>query len=170
MLSDHAFISGLTPGGYIFNGVNMFGVGLMYSVFAQMGFFAYLMLNYIALSIFRRMELWKVLQVILTVIVLIDLVALPLIQFSHPKAWYIYATVPALLLVGAWVVGYFKVKATNASAWIPTLFFMIVVTSIEAVPAFKIDHVKDIVQMLIPLFACNAWQILKLHQLVRKAN
>lgn len=168
MISDVRFLEELTAGGFIFNGINFFGSGLMYSVFSQMGFFAYLMINYIALSIIRRMELWKVVQVILTIVVLVDLVVLPLIQFESPKAWYVYLVIPVLLSLGAYLVGYYKVKATNPSAWIPTLFFMIAATAIEAVPALKVDHFADIAQMMIPLFACNAWQILQLHKLVRK--
>lgn len=168
LISDREFMSGMDAGGFLFNAVKMFGAGTMYSVVSQMGFFAYLTLNYIALAIFGRKGLWKAVQAIVTIVVLVDLVILPLIQFEEPySAWY-YLPVPLFLAIGAWIVGHYKVKATNSSAWIPTLFFIITATSLEAVPALRENSLAVALQVLLPLFACNAWQIMKLHVLLRK--
>jgi KinB signaling pathway activation protein len=147
--------------------LNMIIIGATYSVFAQMGFFAYLTVNYIALYIIRRMEMWKIVQALLIIIVLVDLVVLRYILLDHDQSWVVFTITPIILLVAAWLVAWQKVKLTNKGAWIPTLFFMIVATTIEAVPGLKLLNAESTFFMMFPLFVCNAWQILKLHTLVK---
>lgn len=147
---------------------NMMIIGATYSVFAQMVFFAYLTLNYIALNIFKRMDVWKIIQVILIVVVLFDLVYLRYSLSTEPdQGWMPFAVMPAILLALSWLVAKRKVQLTNKTAFIPTLFFMIVATALEAVPALRMQGTTTFF-MMFPLFACNAWQILKLHTLVSK--
>jgi KinB signaling pathway activation protein len=169
MALDNFFVLHLKVDGYLFNLFNTSVTGMMFGAFALMGFFSYLMVNYIALSIIRKPDLWKAIQIILTIIVLIDLVALPLYLLEHPKAWYWYMIVPILLVAASLYVARMKVKATNANAWVPTMFFMIVGTAIEVYPALKIDSFKEISFMLVPVFVCNAWQIMQLHKLVKRS-
>ncbi len=137
----------------------------MFSVLSQMGFFAYLTLNYIALSIFRQPALWKTLQVIVILVVIFDLIYLPYSAEEASPLWtYVLLTV---LLVGlSALMANWKVRMTNRTAWIPTMFFLVAATALEAVPALQENNWNGIVTMMIPLFACNAWQILKLHTLV----
>jgi KinB signaling pathway activation protein len=146
--------------------INMVIIGSIYSVFAQMGFFAYLTLNYIALNIIKRMEMWKIIQVILITIVVFDLVYWRYSLSDQTQSWLEYTIMPLLLLTASWVVAWRKVKLTNKTAFIPTLFFMIAATAIEAVPALRLQA-ESTFFMMFPLFACNAWQILKLHTLVK---
>ncbi len=146
--------------------INMIIIGATYSVFAQMGFFAYLTLNYIALYILKRMEMWKIVQVILIVVVLFDLVYWRYSLSDSEQSWLVYMITPTILLIASWIVAWRKVQLTNKSAWIPTLFFMIAATAIEAVPALRLNP-ESTFFMMFPLFACNAWQILKLHTLVK---
>jgi KinB signaling pathway activation protein len=143
-------------------------IGLMFSVLSQMGFFAYLMLNYIALSIIKRPPMWKTVQVIFVVIVLIDLVVVRHLFFEESKGMAAYSVLPVLLLAASLVAAYFKSKATNHSAFVPTLFFLTVVTALEAIPALKMNDGFQTFFMIVPLFVCNTWQIMKLHQLVGK--
>lgn len=152
-ITDHEF-GFMGYKGIGFNFTTMVMGGLMFSVLSQMGFFAYLTINYIALSIFRRKYLWLVTQVIIIVIVLFDLV------------WFSYLTVSVILLIVSVGVTYWKVKMTNPTAWIPCLFFMIAATSIEALPGLQQNNWASILFMGVPLLACNTWQILQLHRLV----
>ncbi|HEY0827879.1 MAG TPA: KinB-signaling pathway activation protein, partial [Bacilli bacterium] len=135
-ISDHEFgFMGYKGMGFSFTTMVM--GGLMFSVLSQMGFFAYLMINYIALSIFRRKYLWLVTQVIIIVIVLFDLVYLPYLNFNEGEGWASYLIVPAILVAVSVGVTFWKVQMTNPTAWIPCLFFMIAATSIEAVPGVQ---------------------------------
>jgi KinB signaling pathway activation protein len=127
------------------------GTGMMFSVLSQMGFFAYLTLNYIVRGTFLKKRLWTVLQWILLAVAFVDAIYLRYVLFA-----------------AAFAVSYCKVKMTNASAFTPTMFFMFVFTLIEAVPALRLNNPSSTVLMVFPLAACNAWQILLLHKFVKQ--
>src|SRR5262249_29205264 len=56
--------------------------GCMISVYSQMGFFAYLTLNYIAIGLFKKG--WPYIQVLLTAIALLDLMFLRMLLVDRP--------------------------------------------------------------------------------------
>jgi KinB signaling pathway activation protein len=72
-----------------------------------------------------------------------------------------------VLLVGSLIVSYIKMKETNKGAFIPALFFMIVVTIVEWVPALRQNDLSWLILMLVPLFICNAYQLLTLHKILK---
>lgn len=157
--------------GLIDFGVGLIGsliAGLMFSVISQMGFFAYLTVNYMGLILFRRKSLWQGVQMILIVFVFVDVIILRHDMFAPNAPITGYIVWPLILLIYALAVAFFKVRATNASAWVPTLFFMFVVTVLEWVPALRENNSKSMLLMLIPLLLCNTWQIMQLHRLVQK--
>ncbi|SYX86352.1 KinB-signaling pathway activation protein [Paenibacillus alvei] len=145
--------------------------GCMISVYSQMGFFAYLTLNYIAIGLFKKG--WPYVQVLLTVIALLDLMFLRMLLGNRPEGvrggGYEDIVLGIVVLVLAVVVSYLKVKATNATALIPTLFFMIAITSVETLSALNIGNTATWF-VYIPLAICNAYQILMLHRLVGTAK
>ncbi|MCI1695243.1 KinB-signaling pathway activation protein [Aneurinibacillus aneurinilyticus] len=158
-------------GGFANFGMALIGsllAGLMFSVVSQMGFFAYLTLNYLALSVFRRKSLWIGIQIILIVFVFIDFVVLRHDIFAKHESMLTYTWLPLILLAYAVVVAYFKVRATNASAWVPTIFFMFVVTILEWIPALRENNPKSMIMMIVPLLLCNTWQIMQLHRILQK--
>ncbi|MBN3523708.1 KinB-signaling pathway activation protein [Paenibacillus apiarius] len=138
--------------------------GCMISVYSQMGFFAYLTLNYIAFGIFKKA--WPYVQVLLTVIVWLDLMFLRTLLAGDTVTNGVNDIILGIVvLVVALVVAYFKVKATNRSAFIPTLFLMIAVTTIETLSALTIGNMATWF-VYIPLAACNAYQVLILHRIL----
>ncbi|MFD1954074.1 KinB-signaling pathway activation protein [Paenibacillus thailandensis] len=147
-----------------FNAFMMALTGLMFGAFSHMGFFAYLTLNYIALSIFRKGYLWNALQ---GYSVVFAAVAMGYMLYSQHAAGWFYWSLPLGLLVCAGIVSWFKMKQTNKSAFIPSLFLLFTVTFIESWPALQGElNVSAIVFMMVPLFACNAYQILMLHRVL----
>lgn len=50
------------------------------------------------------------------------------------------------------------------------VFFMIVVTALEALPAIREDDAASTIFMIIPLLACNAWQILILQKVLQTSK
>jgi len=152
-----------------FNAGMMLIVGAMFGVFSQMGFFAYLTLNYIAQSIFGKQYLWSALQSYTTAFAAFFL-AYVLFDRRDVFGDWLYWTLPLLLGAGSWAVASVKAKQTNASAFVPTLFLMFVGTLVETWPSFGEDsNTNAVFFMLIPLFACNAYQILMLHRLLKPA-
>nr|WP_245247320.1 MULTISPECIES: KinB-signaling pathway activation protein [unclassified Paenibacillus] len=144
--------------------------GATISVLSQMGFFAYLILRFLFMGMFRRKWIWDMLQVIIIVIVLFDLVYLRYSGSDGQTAWAGYLVLPVILTIASFIVSWWKVKLTNQNAWTPTLFFMIAVTAIEAIPSLRLDNPASTIFMLVPLFACNTWQILILPKVLGTTN
>lgn len=145
----------------------LFGASMI-AVLSHMGFFAYLTVRFVAMSLFRgKVFYWSILQVIITFIALFDIVYLRYTAaVDRGGDWIQYIALPVIIVIISIAVSYWKVKETNSNAWIPTLFFMTVVTILEAIPAFNLDEATYTIIMVAPLLACNAWQIMLLHRLL----
>lgn len=157
-----------SPGLNTMNVINLILAGATISVVSQMGFFSYLIFRYIIVGIIRKKRIWEYIQLILIAEGIFFLTHLRYLFFDFPRSsWMEAITLPAVLLVIAIAVSYWKVKMTKPSAFIPTMLFMFVVTLVEAIPALRLDSPPSYVFMLTPLIVCNAWQILKLHRIIR---
>ncbi len=144
--------------------------GCTISVVALMGLFAYMTLNYMALSIFKSGSLWKSVQVFFIIFTFFDMVYLRYNTLSRGESLWPYFIEPTGLLLVSILFAYVKVKLTNATAWIPTIFFLFVVTAIEWIPGLKQQEPSSILSMIIPLMACNVWQVLHLHRLTKRES
>ncbi|MBN2980463.1 MULTISPECIES: KinB-signaling pathway activation protein [Cohnella] len=149
--------------GWLYNLFMMAIAGLSFGAFSHMGFFAYLMLNYISRSVFKRPYLWVAAQAFITLFVLAE-IAFWTYDSEFPAATF--WLLPILLTGAAAAVAWRKAQETTAGAWIPTMFFMIAVTAVEALPSFRSGNIASLVFYMIPLFVCNTYQILKLHRIL----
>ncbi|UOQ91557.1 KinB-signaling pathway activation protein [Halobacillus shinanisalinarum] len=138
------------------------GFGLIFSVISQMGFFAYLTVNQFGLGVFRRM--WPLIQLFLVAFTLFDLVYFRYRAADEATVWPFLWTALGLLVISL-VVAKVKAKETNSKAFVPALFFMVVVTTVEWVPALRAGGSAYVWLMIIPLTACNAYQLLLLHRI-----
>ncbi|WP_059174164.1 KinB-signaling pathway activation protein [Bacillus sp. FJAT-27445] len=146
------------------------GVGLIFSLLSQMGFFAYLTVHRFGLGIFKSARLWNGVQAVVLAFVLFDLVYLRYISFAQEGEGTTSYIVPALIvLVVGLLVAWQKMKQTNKEAFIPALFFMVVGTVIEWVPVLRVNESSWFYLMLIPLLVCNGYQLLVLHKLNEKS-
>ncbi|MBM6616183.1 KinB-signaling pathway activation protein [Bacillus suaedaesalsae] len=147
----------------------LLGVGFIFSVISQMGFFAYLTVHRFGLGIFKG--LWNPVQILLIAFVLFDLVYFRYQWFADKGDGLLsYFAFPVFILLYSLIVAYIKSKETNKQAFIPALFFMIVVTSIEWVPALRANEESWLYLMLFPILVCNSYQLLLLHRLISKAD
>lgn len=133
-------------------------VGATVSILSQMGYFAFLIVRYVGLGMIRNKKTWDLLQLALIAVTAFELVSLRYIQFGG--SWLVYVPLAAIVLAVSLIVAYWKAKLTNFNGFLPTLFFMFVVTILEAIPALRTDNASGIFFMLVPLIGCNAWQIL----------
>lgn len=146
----------------------LFGVGLIFSVISQMGFFAYLTVHRFGLGIFRSALMWNLAQIILIIFVLFDLIYFRFQLFSEGnESITSYILLALYVLVVGVVVALLKKSNTNKEAFIPALFFMIVVTTIEWFPALRVNESDWLMLMLIPIQICNAYQLLILPKLIQ---
>ncbi|RYG72822.1 KinB-signaling pathway activation protein [Lentibacillus lipolyticus] len=138
------------------------GLGFVFSVISQTGFFAYLFINQFGLSLFR--SFWPAVQVLLIAFVLFDLVYFPYTNTGDISIFWFILMAAAILAYG-WFVSAIKARATNQRAFIPSLFLMVVMTSVEWVPGLNADGTVYAWLMIVPLLACNTYQLLVLHKL-----
>jgi KinB signaling pathway activation protein len=141
------------------------GHGLLYSAVSQTGFFAYLYVNRLGLSIFR--SFWPWVQYLLIAFVVFDLIYFPYKRAEGEVSliWFVLAA--AALVVYGWIVAKIKAKETKEYAFVPAFFFMVVFTVLEWVPALRIGLIGTDFSliMVITLLACNTYQLLILHRL-----
>lgn len=149
----------------------LFGTGFMFSALSQMGFFAYLTVHRIFLGMFGSVSLWNKVQVLLVAFVFFDLVYFRYIAFSAPnKSVLNDILLPSILLFISIGIALWKKAETNRYAFIPTLFFMFVVTTIEWLPVLKENNLRWVIIMGTTLAACNAYQVLKLHRILQNSR
>ncbi len=146
----------------------LFILGLVFSAVSQMGFFAYLTVHRFGLGFFKSPQVWNVIQIGLIMFALFDLAYFRLIEFAKDGDSYVgYILFPVILFVCSLLVAYIKSKETNKGAFIPALFFMIVVTIVEWIPALRQDDLSWLILMAVPLFVCNTYQLLTLHRILK---
>ncbi|MFF2912534.1 KinB-signaling pathway activation protein [Paenibacillus sp. NPDC057934] len=143
----------------------LLGYGMLVSVYSQLGFFAYLILNYMGIGVFPR-KVWQYIQLVLAVLALLELVFLRSVVGGERNVTS-DLFLGILILLSAILVTYFKVRSTNFSAWIPTFFFMTAITIVETIGVLRIGVDSATVFIIVPLIACNAFQILMLHRVLK---
>lgn len=149
----------------------LMGVGFIFSVISQMGFFAYLTIHRFGLGMFRSSSLWNIVQLFFIAFVLFDFVYLRSVLIANGEVSLgNNILVAGVLFIFGVIVAYIKSKETNKKAFVPALFFMVVVTILEWVPALRINDTDWLYLMVIPLLLCNAYQLLILHRLIGKTS
>lgn len=144
------------------------GLGFTFAVVSMTGYFAYLYIHRFGISLFR--SFWPAVQIVLIVFVLFDLIYFPYRGSDGEIGiyWLIFSTL--LFYLYSWFVAKLKQKETNKSAFIPTLFFMIVITTLEWTPALMAEGPDYVWLMFAPLLACNTYQIIGLHRIANRVD
>lgn len=138
------------------------GVGFIFSVISQMGFFSYLTIHRFGLGIFKGPSLWNGVQWVIIAVALFDLVYLRYNAFAEDGEgvgpYVIFAAVFTLICVMIALVKRQQAKHTFTSAF----FFMVVATLVEALPAFRSNEMSYVYLMVSTLIICNGYQLLRL--------
>lgn len=112
-----------------------FGLGLVFSLVSQTGFFAYLFINQFGLGFFR--SFWSTVQLVLIAFVVFDLVYFPYNSADGEGSLLAYILMSAAILVYGVIIAKMKAKQTNQRAFVPALFLMVVMTAVEWVPGLR---------------------------------
>ncbi|GAB3795593.1 KinB-signaling pathway activation protein [Virgibacillus kimchii] len=144
------------------------GVGLVFTAVSQTGFFAYLFLNRLGLGLFR--SYWPLVQILLIAFVVFDLVYFPYQATDGEVSVFWYILMSGAILGYGIIVAKIKAKETNKSAFIPALFFMVVITTIEWIPGMRTEGYDYTIIMIIVLLVCNTYQLLALHRINEKED
>lgn len=149
-------------------------LGFTMSVVAQMGFFAYLTIHQFGVNIFKTLTLWNWVQLLIIAIVLFDLIFFRFqLTTGETGRTMLYLGLLLTLVAVSAITAYFKAKWTKKYTLIPALFFMIVITTLEWLPALMVrsGNIDSWVTMLLfPLLAVNAYQLLVLPKYNRQSD
>jgi len=152
----------------------MIFLGFTMSVVAQMGFFAYLTVHQFGVNLFRTLTLWNWVQLLIIAVVLFDLVFFRFkLAAGDTGRTVLYLALLFSLLAVSIVTAYFKAKWTKKHTLISAMFFMIVITTLEWLPALMVrsGNIDSWVTILLfPLLAVNAYQILMLPKYNRQSD
>ncbi|MFS8513729.1 MAG: KinB-signaling pathway activation protein [Planifilum fulgidum] len=140
--------------------------GLLFGAVAQMGFFAYLIFNWVASGFFRKDFWFHTVQVLLLLLVLGEVILFGYMADDGGRLLVPEAIVGIVTLVAGLAVALWKVKLTSQRSFVPTLFFMVVATLIESGTALQQDSLMMMLYTVLTILVCNAWQILWIHRLV----
>ncbi len=172
ILDWKTYVDGLMSGeiiDFILVIVWLFGIGAMWSLISQMGFYAYLTVHRFGLGIFKSAKIWNSIQIVLIAFVLQGLVYFRYTTFgTETETIFNYILIPLLLFAFGLLVAYIKSKQTNFGAFIPAVFFIVVVTTLEWLPALRVNDPKWLWIYFTPLIVANTWQILILHRLINR--
>jgi KinB signaling pathway activation protein len=140
--------------------------GVMFGAVAQMGFFAYMVFNMVAVGFLRNQTVYQGLQLLLTLGALYQ-AAMWGWQKEDSPSLLNTLILPGTLLIAGLMAAWFKQKATKPEAFVPTVFFMVTATMLEAIPSLEQRSIEMVLLMVCSLLVCNAWQIMQLHRLVK---
>lgn len=141
------------------------GLGLVFSVVSQTGFFAYLFIHRYGQNFFR--SFWPTVQLLLIAFVAFDLIYFPYKASDGEIPLFVFILMTVFIIIVGLVVAQNKSKKTNRTAFIPTLFVMVVITALEWSLVLRAGDLDYMLLMLMPLLAANAYQILILHEVTK---
>lgn len=137
------------------------GYGLVFTVVAQTGFFAYLFVHRYGESIFRTF--WPTVQIVVVAFVLFDIVYLT----SKELPFLFRLGLMLFILISGLIVAFFKVRQTNKSAFIPALFLMIVIVTLELSLVLRAADADFIILMVVPVVVATAYQLFALYHVTK---
>ena len=154
-----------------FHWLDLLLLGLTFSSVSLLGFFCYLVFQWLAKGLIQENRIYQGFLMVVAFLFSAYIIYIFYSQFAQEALW-IRLLLPFVLLLISILVAWLKVKWTNQTAWIPTLFFMVVVTTLESIPSINPKEgqlpIENVFFTILILLLCNAWQILQLHWLTTK--
>ncbi len=138
------------------------GYGLLIATVSQVAFFIYLFLHPLGMGIFGR--IWPYVQLLLVMYAIFDLFYLRFYRFGleSGQVWS-FIWIPILVIAAAFIVAMMKNKsAQDTNIFIPSLFYMVFMTSVTLIPFLSVEDTSWIYRSVFTLIICNAYQLLTL--------
>ena len=146
------------------------GYGLMIATVSQVAFFVYLFLHPLGMGIFGR--IWPYVQLLLIMYAIFDLFFLRFDYFGvgQDQLWS-FIWVPIIVVAAGFVVARMKDKSVkDAKLFIPSLFFMIFMTSVTLLPFLNVEDTSWIYRSIFTLIICNALQLLTMPKYIEASE
>lgn len=146
------------------------GYGLLVATVSQVAFFVHLFLHPLGMGIFGK--IWPYIQLLLIMYAIFDLFYLRFynIGVEQGQVWS-FIWIPIIVVVAGFVVARIKDKSTEgAKLFIPSLFFMIFMTSVTLLPFLNVEDTSWIYRSVFTLIICNALQLLTMPKYIEASE
>ncbi|WP_323703962.1 KinB-signaling pathway activation protein [Mammaliicoccus sp. Dog046] len=135
-------------------------VGLLVATISQLAYFIYLFINQLGIGIFGK--IWPHVQIVITIFAIFDLVYFRFLRFGNANQILTFIWLPILVIIFALIISNIKNKQSDKNLWIPSMFFMIVMTTVELIPFLRVEDTSWIYLTIFGLLLCNAYQLITL--------
>lgn len=135
-------------------------VGLLVATISQLAYFIYLFINQLGIGIFGK--IWPHVQIVVTVFTIFDLVYFRFLRFGGTDQIISFIWLPIVVIIFAIITSNIKNKQSKKNLWIPSMFFMIVMTTIELIPFLRVEDTSWIYLTIFGLLLCNSYQLIML--------
>src|SRR5699024_6680972 len=112
-------------------------VGLLVATISQLACFIYLFINQLGIGIFGK--IWPHVQIVVTVFAIFDLVYFRFLRFGGTDQIISFIWLPIVVIIFAIITSNIKNKQSKKNLWIPSMFFMIVMTTVELIPFLRVE-------------------------------
>nr|WP_275590177.1 KinB-signaling pathway activation protein [Mammaliicoccus sp. C-M11] len=135
-------------------------VGLLVATISQLAYFIYLFINQLGIGIFGK--IWPHVQIVVTVFAIFDLVYFRFLRFGGTDQIISFIWLPIVVIIVAIITSNIKNKQSKKNLWIPSMFFMIVMTTVELIPFLRVEDTSWIYLTIFGLLLCNSYQLIML--------
>ena len=135
-------------------------VGLLVATISQLAYFIYLFINQLGIGIFGN--IWPHVQIVVTVFTIFDLVYFRFLRFGGTDQIISFIWLPIVVIIFAIITSNIKNKQSKKNLWIPSMFFMIVMTTVELIPFLRVEDTSWIYLTIFGLLLCNSYQLIML--------
>lgn len=134
--------------------------GALLATTSLMGFWAYLMLNFIC-RVTVPYRVWRWAQMLILALVIFDMFVERHQLASHPQSTRFYVIQALWPLIFALVAAAWKRRLSGKGSYLPTVFYLYVFTILDWLLVLKASQVGPMVnQTGAIMFVCNAYMIL----------
>lgn len=144
--------------------------GLLIATISQVVYFVYLFIHPLGVGIFRRF--WPYVQLLLIMYAMFDMFYLRFYQVGMDTGHMLnYMIIPVVILAAGLLVARYKVKITgDKNIFIPSLFFMVVMTSITMIPFIFVEDTSWIARSVYAIVVMNAFQLIMMPKYIEASE
>ncbi|MHC0553207.1 KinB-signaling pathway activation protein [Salinicoccus sp. CNSTN-B1] len=146
------------------------GYGLLIATVSQVAFFIYLFIHPLGMGLFRK--LWPYIQLLLVIYAVFDLFYVRFYRFGKEAGEIIdYIWIPIIVVIAGFIVAWWKDReARGTQVFIPSLFYMVFMTSIALLPFLNVEDTSWIYRSIFTLVAVNAFQLIMLPKYIEASE
>src|SRR5699024_4039073 len=135
-------------------------VGLLVATISHLAYFIYLFINQLGIGIFGM--IWSHVQIVIAVFAFFDLVYFRFLRFGGTDQIISFICLPIVVIIFVFITSNIKNKQSKKKLWILSMFFMIVMRTVELIRFLRVEDTSWIYLSIFGLLLCNLYQLIML--------